>query len=251
MTEKQGRRVLVTGGSRGIGRGIVERFLADGDTVVVVQRRPVPEDLRAAGVTGLRADLTVDGIVDSVIDATVKRLGGLDVLVVNAGVMEEEAADEVTQDSWDRQLRLNLTVPAMLARAAAPHLAESGGNIVMTGSIEGLAANPEHAAYVASKAGIHGLVKALAVDLGASGVRCNAVAPGWISSDLTENYLDSMPDPAEARERVAVLHPLQRTGTPEDIGGAVRFLASEDAAFVTGHVLVVDGGRTAQLSRPF
>lgn len=114
-----------------------------------------------------------------------------------------------------------------------------------------LAANPEHTVYCASKAGIHGLTKALAIDLGADNIRCNAIAPGWITSELSELYLASQPDPAAAREALHELHPAGRLGEPADIGNLAVFLASNRAGFLTGGVITLDGGRTAKLPLPF
>jgi meso-butanediol dehydrogenase/(S,S)-butanediol dehydrogenase/diacetyl reductase len=125
------------------------------------------------------------------------------------------------------------------------------GSIINIGSIEGLAANPAHAAYCATKAGIHGMTRAMALDLGADGIRCNAIAPGWIASDLSDDYLSSQGDPAAAREALNGLHPVGRLGRPSDVGDLAVFLASERSSFLTGEVIVLDGGRTIKLPLPF
>ena len=145
-------------------------------------------------------------------------------------------------------MAVNLRAPLFLAQAALPHLRErGGGSIINIGSIEGLGANPDHAAYCASKAGIHGMTRAMAVDLGADNIRCNAIAPGWIASELSETYLDSYPDPAAARDALNRLHPLGRVGRPTDVGDLAVYLASDRSSFLTGEVVVLDGGRTAKL----
>jgi NAD(P)-dependent dehydrogenase (short-subunit alcohol dehydrogenase family) len=138
-----------------------------------------------------------------------------------------------------------------LAQATLPHMRRrGGGSIINIGSIEGLAANPGHAAYCASKAGVHGMTRAMAVDLGADGVRCNAIAPGWIASELSEAYLASLPDPPAAREALDRLHPLGHVGYPTDVGDLAVYLASSSSHFLTGEVIVIDGGRTARLPLP-
>ena len=128
---------------------------------------------------------------------------------------------------------------------------DGGGSIINIGSIEGLAANPEHAAYCATKGGIHALTKAMAVDLGRDGIRVNAIAPGWIRSDLSDDYINAQANPEEAWESLHKMHPLGRIGEPMDVGKLAVFLASDDSAFVTGQVIVIDGGRTSKLPLPF
>jgi meso-butanediol dehydrogenase/(S,S)-butanediol dehydrogenase/diacetyl reductase len=138
-----------------------------------------------------------------------------------------------------------------LAQAVLPHMrAGGGGSIINIGSIEGLGANPGHAAYCASKAGIHGLTRAIAVDLGRYDIRCNAIAPGWIASDLSETYLESHRDPAAARDVLNRLHPIGRIGRPTDVGDLAVYLASDKSSFLTGEIVVLDGGRTAKLPLP-
>ncbi|WP_263310712.1 SDR family NAD(P)-dependent oxidoreductase [Brachybacterium atlanticum] len=248
----EGRLAVVTGGGRGIGRGIVERFLAEGAQVAIVQRRPLDPELRdRPGVHGLEADLSDASAAREAIDRSAELLGGLDVLVNNAGMMSERAVSEISVEEWDLMLALNLRAPLFLAQAALPHLRErGGGSIVNIGSIEGIGTNPEHAAYSASKAGVHGLTRALAVDLSEHGIRCNAIAPGWIGSDLSEGYLDSATDPETARERLEQLHPVGRLGRAEDVGDLAVFLAGDRSGFLTGETIVLDGGRSVKLPLP-
>jgi NAD(P)-dependent dehydrogenase (short-subunit alcohol dehydrogenase family) len=218
--ELQGKVALVTGGGRGIGRGIVDRFLEEGAQVAVVQRQPLDDVLTAhLQVAHIRADLADSSSIATAVEQAVERFGGIDVLVNNAGIMFERSVAEIRLDEWDLMMAVNLRAPLFLTQAVLPSMRRrSGGSIVNIGSIEGLGANPDHAAYCASKAGVHGLTRAMAVDLGADGIRVNAIAPGWIASDLSETYLESRPDSAAAREALNRLHPVGRVGRPTDVG---------------------------------
>lgn len=247
-----GKIALVTGGGRGIGRGIVDRFLDEGAQVAVVQRQPLEPALHAQPqVMHVAADLREESSIAVAVDQVVERFGGLDVLVNNAGIMFERTLAELQPDEWDLMIAVNLRAPLFLAQAALPHLrARGGGSIINIGSIEGLGANPGHAAYSASKAGVHGMTRALAVDLGADGIRCNAIAPGWIASELSESYIAAHADPAAAREALHRLHPVGRVGHPHDVGDLAVYLASDKSSFLTGEIVVLDGGRTARLPSP-
>jgi NAD(P)-dependent dehydrogenase (short-subunit alcohol dehydrogenase family) len=251
--ELDGKTALVTGGGQGIGRGIVDCFLAEGAQVAVVQRRPLDPGLAShPAVAGIQADLSDPSAAPDAVRRVVDRFGGLDLLVNNAGIMFERSVSEIRPEEWELMIALNLQAPLFLAQAALPHMRESGGgSIINIGSIEGFAANPGHAAYCASKAGIHGLTKALALDLGEDNIRCNAIAPGWITSELSDNYLEAQPDPQAARAALHGLHPVGRLGNPEDVGHLAVYLASDRASFLTGEVIVLDGGRTAKLPLPF
>lgn len=243
---------VVTGGGRGIGRGITEKLLEAGARVLVAQRQPLDESLGAhPQVAWVEADLAERDAPYAIAQAAEARFGGADILVNNAGFMFERSLEEMSEDDWDRMMVVNLRAPVFLAKALLPQLRAGGGSIVNIGSIEGIGANPWHTAYCGSKAGVHGFTRAMAVDLGRDGIRCNAIAPGWIDSDLSHAYIDAQPDPVQARSGLLKLHPVGRTGEPQDIGNVVVFLASDAAAFITGQVIVVDGGRTAKLPLPF
>lgn len=243
-TRFRGKTVLVTGGGRGIGRGCSDRFLAEGADVIVAQRSDCPD------FPTIIADFTEPDAPRRVVDAVIARTGRLDVLVNNAGMMLEAGVETMDLEDWDTTFAVNLRAPFLLIKHALPALRQARGAIVNIGSIEGLAANPGHAAYCASKAGLHGLTRAVAVDHGAEGVRCNAVAPGWIDTELNEDFIASMPDPDGFRDKIATIHPLRRTGTQDDVGALVAWLASADATFVTGQIFTIDGGRTVQLPLP-
>lgn len=248
----QDKLAIVTGGGRGIGRGITTSLLAAGARVLVAQRQPLDDELSDnPAVNYLHADLT-DKEAPYLIAETAAELGGCDILVNNAGFMFEQHIADMTEDNWDKMMVVNMRAPVFLAKAVLEQMrSKGGGSIVNIGSIEGIGANPYHAAYCGSKAGVHGFTRALAVDLGQDGIRCNAIAPGWINSDLSNDYINAQDNPQQAWQDLYAMHPIGRTGEPEDIGAMVCFLASEQAGFVTGQIFVVDGGRTAKLPLPF
>ncbi|HKU12384.1 MAG TPA: glucose 1-dehydrogenase [Sinomonas sp.] len=250
--ELSGKIAIITGGGRGIGRGIADRFLQEGASVAVVQRSDLDPELRGhPRAFGVRADLSDASAFPSVVERVASRFGGIDIVVNNAGLMFERSLEDVTEADWDRMISVNLQAPLFLCKAVLPHFrVRGGGSIVNIGSIEGIGSNPQHTLYSTTKAGLHGMTRALAVDLGPEAIRCNAIAPGWISTDLSEAYLESMPDPVSARQDLASIHPLRKVGQSTDVGSLAVFLASDRAQFITGQVFVVDGGRLAQLSLP-
>ena len=239
------KTVLITGASRGIGLACAKEFEEQGAIVITAQRGT------AEGFMSVQADLTDTDSPEKVINQVIDQTGGLDVLVNNAGVMIEASAEEMNLDDWLKTLTVNLTIPFLLIKHALPHLRQSRGSIVNIGSIEGLGSNPKHTAYCASKAGLHGLTQAIAVDNGADGIRCNAVAPGWIDTELNEAFIESMDEPSAFRESIGLIHPLARTGTPEEVAKLVCFLAGNHASFITGQIYIIDGGRTSKLSLPW
>ncbi len=244
MIRFENKVALVTGGRSGIGQAIAQRLRDEGAHVFTAQRG---EDL---DFDSIPANFDNFSTPSQVINTLIEQAGKLDILVNNAGMMQEAPIEDMSVDDWQRSLAVNLTAPFLLIQAALPHLRKTRGNIVNIGSIEGLGSNPGHAAYCASKAGLHGLTRAVAVDHGHEGIRCNAVAPGWIDTDLNVDFIDSMDDPAAFRRDIGKIHPVNRTGHPKEVAALVAFLAAEESAFITGQIYTVDGGRMAKLSLP-
>jgi len=244
MNRFTGKVALVTGGRSGIGKAIARRLTEEGARVITAQRG------KDDSFESISADFCEAGGVSSVIDGVLSKAGRLDVLVNNAGMMQEASAEEMSLEAWERIMTVNLTTPFMLIKAALPHLKSTRGAIVNITSIEGIGANPRHAAYGSSKAGLQALTRAIAIDHGADGIRCNAVAPGWIDTDLNIDFIKGLSDSQNFQTRIGQIHPVGRTGRPEEVASLVAWLASEESAFVSGQTWVVDGGRTVKLSLP-
>lgn len=252
MTSLEGKVAVITGGGQGIGLGISRALLAAGASLLVAQRSPLPTELDSQqGLRWIEADLADPDSFPAIAQAAIEAFGKVDVLVNNAGFMFERTVDDMQLEEWNRMLAVNLTAPVFLSKQLLPMLRAAGGSIINIGSIEGLAANPEHAAYCASKGGVHALTRAMAVDLGKDNIRVNAIAPGWIRSDLSDDYINAQPDSEQAREDLYKMHPVGRIGEPDDVGQLAVYLASDASTFVTGQVIVIDGGRTSKLPLPF
>jgi 3-oxoacyl-[acyl-carrier protein] reductase len=232
----EGKRALVTGASKGIGRAIAEELAAAGADVVVGYRTGAEEaEELAAAIRGraVRAD------VSSAEEAArlVEEAGDLDVLVNNAGVTRDGLLARMSDDDWRTVIETNLSSIFYTCRAVCrPMMKKRSGSIVNVSSIVGVHGNPGQTNYAASKAGIIGFTKSLARELGNRGVRANVVAPGYVHSQLTDVL------PEEATAAMLANTPLGRLGEPTDVAGAVRFLCSDEASFITGDVLLVDGG---------
>ena len=242
---------LVTGGGTGIGAAIARRLARDGYDVAVTGRRREPVERLAAELEGL----AVVGDTGSVEDAeravgeTVDRFGGLDALVCNAGIGGDGTLRELEPSTWDDVLRTNLTGAFLMARAAIEHLVERRGSIVTISSAAGLRASTGSLAYCASKAGLLMLTQCLAVDHGPEGVRVNCVAPGWVRTPMADEEMTVLgerrgTDRQEAYDACTADVPLRRAASAEEVAATVAWLVSDEASYVNGAILPVDGGHT-------
>jgi NAD(P)-dependent dehydrogenase (short-subunit alcohol dehydrogenase family) len=245
-----GKVAIVTGAGRGIGRAIAERFVADGAAVIATQRdaaegAALVERLAAAGgeVDFVAADARDSEAVEAVVARALERFGRLDVLCNNAGVGLLRSIVDTTDSEFDLVFDTNVRSLFLFCRYALPPMLEAGGgSVINIGSVAAHVGFADDAAYCASKGAVDALTKQMAVDYSARGVRVNCIAPGFIETEQARVYLESHTDPDARRAEVVALHPIGRLGRPEEVAAACAFLASDDASFITGASLAVDGG---------
>ena len=245
----EGKTAIVTGGGTGIGAATARRFATEGARVVLTGRRTEPIEAVASETGGLAiaGDASDPAHVAEVVAATLDRFGVLDIVVANAGLGFGGRAGEVTDERWERTIAVNLTGEFLVVRAALPSLVERRGNIVLVSSLSAFVSSPASAAYVASKAALIGLARSLAVDYGASGVRANAICPGWVRTPIGDRAVGELAQTKgialdDAYDLATAHVPLRRPAEPEEIAACCLFLASDEASYVTGTALVADGG---------
>jgi meso-butanediol dehydrogenase/(S,S)-butanediol dehydrogenase/diacetyl reductase len=244
MRGLENKRVVITGGASGIGFATAVRFMDEGAKVVILDRDREAGEKLPTELPGLAkfipCDVTDLGEVQNAVGETIQVLGGIDVLINNAGISLRHAFMDITQEEWERVLRVNLNGVFYVAQTVARHMLENHGGVILNmGSTNGIMGYRYYSDYNASKAGVIELTKSMALELAPS-IRVNAIAPGFILTPMQKaEYTDEMLE--EVNRKI----PLRRTGTPEEVAALFAFLASEDAGFTTGQVYVLDGGEIA------
>jgi NAD(P)-dependent dehydrogenase (short-subunit alcohol dehydrogenase family) len=253
MTPKrklESKTAWITGGGTGIGAAVAQRFAEAGANVALTGRRPEPLEVIAQNVGGLAvpADVRDEKAMADAVRMIVDRFGGLDIVIANAGVITEGAVDAMEPDAWQASVDINLTGVMNTLKSAMPVLAQKGsGAVVVVSSVAGMMGVPQSAAYCATKAGVIGLTRSMAVDYGPNGIRVNALCPGWVQTPMSEEEMAALAEEkgisVNASIEAVTRHlPLARMAAPAEIAACAEFLASDDASFVTGAVLMADGG---------
>jgi len=241
--------VVITGAGSGIGRACAMEFAKEGATVVVadidlvaaLETVSLIESAKGVAVA-FRADVAEQLSVLGLAEFTIKNFSAVDTLVNNAAIQVNKTIEETTFEEWNKQVAVNLGGVFLCSKYFLPFLKQTKGNIINMSSVNGFFTEPSCAGYCATKAAIMGLTKAMAIDHGKDGVRVNCICPGYIDAGLAEGYFESQSNPAQARAEAGKLHALWRIGKAKEVARVAVFLASEDASFVTGSSMVVDGG---------
>lgn len=249
------RRIsVVTGAGSGIGRAVANGLSAEGSRVVLVDIDGAKAEVAAAALCAqgaearaFQADVADPSSVANLEAFVSKTFGPLDILVNNAAIQVNKRIEDTTPEEWNRQMAVNVGGVFLCSRAFLPALRKTRGVILNMSSVNGFFVEPSCAGYCATKGAILAFTKALAIDHGREGIRVHAICPGYINAGLAEGYFESQADPAKAREEAGTLHALGRIGQPEEVARAAVFLASDDASFMTGSALIVDGGFSAGL----
>ena len=242
---------IVTGSSKGIGEGIARVFSSEGAKVVVTCRtedagQRMADELGASEKRAIfvKTDVTKSPDIQNMINRTIESFGKLDILVNNAGYHLSKNAEETSEEEWEFIQNTNLRSTFLCSKYSIPHLKKTKGNIINISSMVGQVGQPNAAAYSATKGGQIAMTKNMAIDFAPDNVRVNVICPGWIMTPLVEDWFGQQKDPDAAREYIYGQHPLGRIGTIEECGYLAAFLASEQAAFITGSVFDIDGGVT-------
>ena len=242
MTDLTGKTAVVTGGRQGIGRAIVDTYLERGAKVLTCGRGQRPDKLNA-DIYWQQTDVSNNHEIKLLKDKAESIFGKVDILVNNAGLQIEKTILDTTDEEWDSLMGVNAKGVFLSCRAFIPVMSQ-GGSIINIGSISGRLSDPGLALYNASKAFVHGLTRSIAVDHG-PGVRCNAICPGWIMTDMADAAFDQSKDPESAKRDALARHAVGRFGKPQDIANMATWLASDESAFASGQMFTVDGAMTA------
>ena len=251
MSERlKGKIGIITGAGSGIGRACAIAMAKEGARVALVGRRKdrIEEVAHEIGdlALAIAADVSKPSEITRLIDETLKRFGGLNFLLNNAGALHVGNAEQITEEQWDHTFNLNVRSVWLLSRAALPHLRKSGGgSIINLASILGLVGARNRAAYAASKGAVVQLTKSMAMDHGHENIRVNAICPSFVETELTERLVGQAPDAATFRRERIAAHPIGRLGRPEDIAALAVYLAGDESSWMTGTPLGVDGGYAA------
>lgn len=245
----EGKRVVITGAAANIGKATALLFAAEGASLVVgdideqAQRTADEAAGRGAKATFARTDVTSSDDMKRLMDAAAEAMGGIDVIVNNAGLQRSGSVTEFTEDDWDALMRVNPRSCFLGAKFGVPHLRRAGGGaIVNTASLAGVKGGPGLTGYSASKGAIVAFTKALAAELAPDRIRVNAICPGWIDTPFNQPAIDFMGGPDRQEEVVQAVVPLGRQGVPEEIATGMVFLASDMSSYMTGQALIIDGG---------
>jgi NAD(P)-dependent dehydrogenase (short-subunit alcohol dehydrogenase family) len=245
---------LITGGSSGIGMAIAELFLKEGAKIVINGRSQERCDtaqkqlkiIDADAVFCTTGDVSKWDDVQKMVERTIKQFGRIDILINNAGIYLEKRIEETTEDEWDQVININLKGVFLCSKAVYPHFKNQGsGTIVNMSSDSGISGNPNEAAYCASKVGVTNLTRAIALDYAKENIRVNAICPAVINTPMLQKEVDMQEDKEAYLKEMDELHPIGRVGRPEEVAFAVLMVASDEASFITGANIPVDGGFTA------
>ncbi|PYV11165.1 MAG: short-chain dehydrogenase [Acidobacteria bacterium] len=245
----KGRVTVITGAGSGIGRASALEFAKEGAQVVVADineagAAKTVRQIKTAGgeACAVKTDVADPDSVRNLVKETLNAFSRVHVLFSNAAIQINKTVEDTTVEEWNREMAVNLGGVFLCSKFFLPHLRKTGGCIINMASVNGYFVEPMCAGYCATKGAIIALTKAMAIDHGKEGIRVNCICPGYIDSGLAWSYFEAQPDPAGARQTAGKLHALWRIGRPEEVGRVAVFLASEDASFMTGSAVVVDGG---------